>query len=166
MFPTRQSRIKTAFRRSIDAAIDFATLGEYGLASAWEDSAAAAGSGTATRARQDTPSLAWRAGAPAPGAARAAGAAAVATASGAARAAGAAAVASAGSAPRTATVLQPASAAARALRGQQATPDLPVPSHCSGQPLRGRALERTLPRAARKRDGMAPREQRCAADAA
>ena len=149
MFPTPQSRIKTAFRRSIDAAIDFATLGEYGLASAWEDPAAAAGSGTATRARQDTPSLAWRAGAPAPGAARAAGAGAVAAA-----------------APRTATVLQPASAAARALREQQVAPGHPEAPHCFGQPLRGRALERTLPRAARKRDGMAPREQRCTADAA
>lgn len=149
MFPTPQSRIKTAFRRSIDAAIDFATLGEYGLASAWEDPAAAAGSGTATRARQDTPSLAWRAGAPAPGAARAAGAGAVAAA-----------------APRTATVLQPASAAARALREQQVAPERPGAPHCFGQPLRGRALERTLPRAARKRDGMAPREQRCTADAA
>jgi hypothetical protein len=138
MFPTRQSRIKTAFRRSIDAAIDFATLGEYGLASAWEDPAAAAGSGTATRARQDTPSLAWRAGAPAVGTS---------------------------ATPRTAVLLQPASAAARALRESQATPERPPTPHCLGQPLRGRALERTLPRAARQRDGMAPREQRCIADA-
>src|SRR4051812_45845953 len=134
MFPTPQSRIKTAFRRSIDAAIDFATLGEYGLASAWEDPAAA-GSGTATRARQDTPSLAWRAGAPAAGTSR------------------------------TATLLKPASAAARALREQQAAPERPPTPHCAGQPLRGRALERTLPRPARTRDGMAPREQRCLPDA-
>jgi hypothetical protein len=149
MFPTSSSRLKTALRRSIDAAIDFATLGEYGLASAWEDPAAATGSGTATRARQDTPSLAWRAGAPAVGAASAAGAAAVATAP----------------APRTATLLQPASAAARALRDQQTTPERPAAPHCAGRPLRGRALERTLPRPARKRDGMAPREQRCLVDA-
>jgi hypothetical protein len=138
MFPTPQTRMKTAFgrslRRSIDAAIDFATLGEYGLASAWEDPAAAAGSGTATRARQDTPSLAWRAGAPAAGS-------------------------------RTATLLQPASAAARALRDQQVSPERATAPVCAGQPLRGRALERTLPRAARKRDGMAPREQRCLSDA-
>ena len=136
MFPSQQSRIKTAFRRSIDAAIDFATLGEYGLASAWEDPVvAAAGSGTATRARQDTPSLAWRAGAPAAGTGR------------------------------TATLLQPASAVARALREQQAAPERPGTAHCAGQPLRGRALERTRPRPARKRDGMAPREQRCLSDA-
>ena len=31
MFPTPSSRFKTALRRSIDAAIDFATLGEYGI---------------------------------------------------------------------------------------------------------------------------------------
>jgi hypothetical protein len=31
MFPRSESRLKTAFRRSLDAAIDFATLGEYGL---------------------------------------------------------------------------------------------------------------------------------------
>ena len=136
MFPTRQSRFKTALRRSLDAAIDFATLGEYGLASAWEDPAAATGSGTATRARQDTPSLAWRAGAPAAGTGR------------------------------TATLLKPASAAARALSEQQAAPERPATPACSGQPLRGRALERTLPRPARKRDGMAPREQRCTSDAA
>lgn len=139
MFPTPQTRIKTAFgrsiRRSIDAAIDFATLGEYGLVSAWEDPAAAAGSGTATRARQDTPSLAWRAGAPAAGTGR------------------------------TATLLKPASAAARALREQQARQEATTTPVCSGQPLRGRALERTLPRPARKRDGMAPREQRCLFDA-
>jgi hypothetical protein len=31
MFPSQKSRFSTLFRRSIDAAIDFATLGEYGL---------------------------------------------------------------------------------------------------------------------------------------
>ena len=134
MFPTSQSRFKTALRRSIDAAIDFATLGEYGLASAWEDPAAAAGSGTAPRARQDTPSLAWRAGAPA-------------------------------ATGRTATLLQPASAAARALREQQRHPEHPAGPYCAGQHLRSRALQPTLPRAARSRDGMAPREQRCLSDA-
>jgi hypothetical protein len=134
MFPNRETRMKTFFRRSIDAAIDFATLGEYGLASAWEDPAAAAGSGTATRARQDTPSLAWRAGAPA-------------------------------ATGRTATLLQPSSAVARALRDQQRDPAQPAGPHCAGQHLRSRALQPTLPRAARTRDGMAPREQRCLADA-
>src|SRR3954470_16082795 len=101
MLPTPQSRIKTALRRSLDAAIDFATLGEYGLTSAWEDPAAAAGSGTATRARQDTPSLAWRAGAPA------------------------------ADSGRTATLLKPASAAARALREQQARAEGPAAPACS-----------------------------------
>jgi len=135
MFPTHPSRLKTALRRSIDAAIDFATLGEYGLASAWEDPAAAAGSTTATRARQDSSSLAWRAGAPS--------------------------VAAVGRPRPTTTLLQPASAAARARVNDEhrATPG------CAGQPLRGRALEPTLPRTARSRDGMAPREQRCRADA-
>ena len=139
MVPTRSARIKTALRRSIDAAIDFATLGEYGLASAWEDPAAATGSGTATRARQDTPSLTWRAGAPAVGA-------------GAGVAPGATAV----------SLLEPASAAARALRNQErrSTPS------CAGQPTRSRALEPTLPRTARHRNGMAPREQRCLGDTA
>ena len=145
MFPTPSSRLKTALRRSIDAAIDFATLGEYGLASAWEDPAAATGSGTATRARQDSPSLTWRAGAPAVGA-------------GAGVAPGATAVAE----RRTTSLLQPASAAARALRNQErrSTPE------CAGQPTRSRAIEPTLPRTARHRDGMAPREQRCRGDAA
>jgi hypothetical protein len=133
MFPTRSSRLTTALRRSIDAAIDFATLGEYGLASAWEDPAAAAGSGTATRARQDAPTVAWRAGAP---------------------------VAAAAGAARTSTLLQPASAAGRARRNDERR-DAPW---CSGQPLRGRGLEPTLPRTARTRDGMAPREQGCPSD--
>jgi hypothetical protein len=133
MFPPTETRIKTFFRRSIDAAIDFATLGEYGLASAWEDPAAATGSGT-PRAHQDTPSLMWRAGAPA----------------------------AEGATPRSATLLQPASAAARALRNEERR-EAPV---CAGQPLRSRALEPTLPRTARKRGGMAPREQRCLFDAA
>ena len=134
MFPTPSSRLRTALRRSIDAAIDFATLGEYGLASAWEDPTAATGSGTATRARQGTPSLTWRAGAPA------------------------------ASASRAATLLQPASAAGRALLDQQRPQPHDSPA-CAGQPLRGRSLDATLPRKARKRDGMAPREQRCLSDA-
>jgi hypothetical protein len=132
MFPTTETRLKTFFRRSVDAAIDFATLGEYGLASAWEDPAAAAGSGT-PRAHRDTPSLMWRAGAPAAASAEA----------------------------RTATLLQPASAAARALRNEERR-ESPA---CAGQPLRSRALEPTLPRPSRKREGMAPREQRCLFDA-
>jgi hypothetical protein len=140
MFPTRSHRFKTAIRRSIDAAIDFATLGEYGLASAWEDPVAAAGSGTATRARQETPSLAWRAGAPAPAAASSA-------------------ELQAATESRTATLLQPASAAGRARRNDERR-DAPL---CAGQPVRGRVLEPTLPRTARHRDGMAPREQRCVA---
>jgi hypothetical protein len=41
MFPRSESRLKTAFRRSLDAAIDFATLGEYGYAPAWKDAGAA-----------------------------------------------------------------------------------------------------------------------------
>jgi hypothetical protein len=36
MFPRTETRMKTMFRRSLDAAIDFATLGEYGYAPAWE----------------------------------------------------------------------------------------------------------------------------------
>ena len=36
MFPRTENRIGTFLRRSVDAAIDFATLGEYGLASAME----------------------------------------------------------------------------------------------------------------------------------
>ena len=137
MFPNTQTRFRTMFRRSIDAAIDFATLGEYGLASAWEDPVAAAGSGTATRARQDTPSLTWRAGAPAAGAATSV------------------------AGRRAATRLQPASAAARALRDQERR----AAPACAGQPTRSRALEPRLPRTARVREGMAPREQRCLLDA-
>jgi hypothetical protein len=121
MFPRPESRIRTTLRRSIDAAIDFATLGEYGLASAWEDPAdgipAAAGSGTATRARQDQ-RLTVRVGAP-------------------------------------------ASAAGRAARNH----DRRDAGACAGQHLLSRALEPQLPRAARSRDGQAPREQRCASDA-
>jgi hypothetical protein len=142
MFPRPESRIRTTLRRSIDAAIDFATLGEYGLASAWEDPAdgipAAAGSGTATRARQDQ-RLTVRVGAPA-------------TAAG----AGAATLA-----PRTAVLLKPASAAGRAARNH----DRRDAGACAGQHLLSRALEPQLPRAARSRDGQAPREQRCASDA-
>jgi hypothetical protein len=129
MFPHPETNLRTFFRRSIDAAIDFATLGEYGLASAWEDHAdgipAVAGSGTATRARR--------------GDARA----------------------PRGGAPATAVLLKPASAAGRA-RVNDARRDLAT---CAGQPLRGRALDPQLPRKARSRDGMAPREQRCLADA-
>jgi hypothetical protein len=40
MFPPTQSRFRTALRRSLDAAIDFATLGDYGYAPAWEGPAA------------------------------------------------------------------------------------------------------------------------------
>jgi hypothetical protein len=36
MFPRPDSPLRTAFRRSLDAAIEFATLGEYGYAPAWE----------------------------------------------------------------------------------------------------------------------------------
>ena len=36
MFPPAQSRFRTALRRSLDAAIEFATLGDYGYAPAWE----------------------------------------------------------------------------------------------------------------------------------
>lgn len=146
MFPPRQSRFRTMLRRSVDAAIDFATLGEYGLASAWEDPAAAtapSGSGTATRARQELSlSPAQRAGAPA-----------AATRSG----AGIGSVGAVTDRPRSAVLLQPASAAGRARRNDDRR-DAP---RCAGQHLRTRALEPTLPRAARSRDGMAPREQRC-----
>jgi hypothetical protein len=129
MFPHPETRIKTFFRRSIDAAIDFATLGEYGLASAWEDPAtgnpAVVGSGTATRARRgDTP-------------------------------------APRGGVPATATLVKPASAAGRARHNDERRDN----AACAGQHVRGRALEPTLPRKARSRDGMAPREQRCLADA-
>ena len=130
MFPRPESRLRTIFRRSVDAAIDFATLGEYGLASAWEDPSdgtpAVAGSGTATRARQGT-SPAVRVGA----------------------------------SPTAAVLLQPASAAGRARRNDT----LRDAAQCAGQHLRSRALDPQLPRTARARDGMAPREPRCLFDA-
>jgi hypothetical protein len=133
MFPHPESRLRTIVRRSIDAAIDFATLGEYGLASAWEDPAdgipAAAGSGTATRARRVGLS-APRGGVPI-------------------------------SAGATATLIKPASAAGRARQHDERHDN----SACAGQHLRGRALDAQLPRKARSRDGMAPREQRCLAEA-
>jgi hypothetical protein len=37
MFPPAENRIGTFLRRSVDAAIDFATLGEYGLSSAMDE---------------------------------------------------------------------------------------------------------------------------------
>lgn len=133
MFPLPESRLRTILRRSVDAAIDFATLGEYGLASAWENPTPA-GSGTVTRARQDN-RLAVRAGAPASReAARGA---------------------------TTAVLLKPASAAGRAAHNGVRRDA----GHCAGQHLLGRALDAQLPRAARSRDGMAPREQRCLFDA-
>jgi hypothetical protein len=137
MFPRPETRIKTLFRRSIDAAIDFATLGEYGLASAWEDPAdgipAVAGSGTATRARRLGDLSAPRGGVPVPAAGSTA----------------------------TATLLKPASAAGRARRNEERRDSAP----CAGQHLRSRAMEPQLPRKTRSRDGMAPREQRCRLDA-
>jgi hypothetical protein len=131
MFPHPESRFRTALRRSIDAAIDFATLGEYGLASAWEEPYAAE-SATAPRARQDD-ALALRAGAAAPSAATA-----------------------------TATLVQPASAAGRARIAE----DRHAAPACAGQHVRSRMMDPQLPRKARSRDGMAPREQRCLVDAA
>lgn len=133
MFPLAESRLRTILRRSVDAAIDFATLGEYGLASAWEDPAPA-GSGTTTRARQDN-RLTVRAGAPA------------------AREAAWGAT--------TAVLLKPASAAGRAAHNG-ARRDA---GRCGGQHLLGRALDPQLPRPARSRGGMAPREPRCLFDA-
>ena len=130
MFPHPESRFRTMLRRSVDAAIDFATLGEYGLASAWEDPAPA-GSGTATRARQEN-RLTVRVGAPA-------------TREG----------------TRSAVLLKPASAAGRAAHNDERRDA----GRCAGQHVRGRALERQLPRTARSRDGMAPREQSCLFDA-
>jgi len=63
------------------------------------------------------------------------------------------------------TKLQPASAAARARVEQNRLAERNSAPHCAGQPVRGRALEPTLPRKARHREGMAPREQRCVSDA-
>ena len=133
MFPLPKTSFRTLFRRSLDAAIDFATLGEYGLASAWEDPAAT-GSGTAARARQDGDVLALRVGVPA--------------------------IAARGTATASA-LLKPVSAAGRARRNDERRDG----GSCAGAHSRTRALERQLPRTARSRDGMAPREQGCLFDA-
>ena len=117
MFPPAQTRLRSALRRSVDAAIEFATLGEYGFASAWEDQAGSAGGSAA-----DAP--------PAP---------------------------TNSTAPRATTFVEPASAAGRARRDAQRR-EAP---RCCGQPLRGRVRDPQLPRVARSRDGMAPRELRC-----
>ena len=126
MFPTPTSRFRTAFRRSLDAAIEFATLGEYGYAAAWEgaqgDEPTRPGDPGALDARS-TPAVRDR---PEP------------------------------------ELLRPASAAGRARRNA----DTRGTPRCAGQHLRGRALEPKLPRAARSRDGMAPRDPRRTADCA
>ena len=116
MFPNPTSRFRTAMRRSLDAAIDFATLGEYGWSAAWDapDAGVPDGGSLAVAERP------------------------------------------------VAQVLRPVSAAGRA-RLNAETREAP---RCAGQPLRSRALEPALPRASRSRDGMAPREQHCVADAA
>jgi hypothetical protein len=135
MFPRPESRLQTAFRRSVDAAIDFATLGEYGYAPAWDDE------------RVDgTDDGDW--GFEGAWAAPEGGTATV-----------AASRARAGAA--TAELVPPASAAGRARRNAERR----TAPACAGQPTRGRALTPQLPRLARQRDGMAPREQDCAADA-
>jgi hypothetical protein len=164
MFPRPESRFKTAFRRSLDAAIDFATLGEYGYAPAWDDAGtdgasdadwgfdgawaspdgAATGVGTAVAAPPTQRGAATTAALVPP--ATAAAIAAPPTQRGAAT---------------TAALVPPATAAARALRNAERRAE-PV---CAGQPTRARELSRQLPRVARQRDGMAPREQHCAADA-
>jgi hypothetical protein len=137
MFPTRESRFRTALRRSLDAAIEFATLGEYGWSAAWEGPNEAAafdsrGGDQSDRRRPFSLTATADAG-------------------------GGTAVAE----RPTAALVQPASAAGRA-RHDAETRDT---AWCAGQPLRGRVLTPQLPRPARSRDGMAPREQRCPADA-
>jgi hypothetical protein len=139
MFPRPESRFKTAFRRSLDAAIDFATLGEYGYAPAWDD----AGTDGASDADWGFDG-AW---ASPDGAATGVGTAV-------------AAPPTQRGAATTAALVPPATAAARALRNAERRAE-PV---CAGQPTRARELSRQLPRVARQRDGMAPREQHCAAD--
>ena len=131
MFPPTQSRLKTAFRRSLDAAIDFATLGDYGYAPAWE--------GPAAESPADgrvwlTEPLSWDFD-------------------------GANAASATGDGTPAAALLEPASAAGRTRRNAERR-EAPA---CAGQPLRGQALTPKLPRASRSRDGMAPREQSCAA---
>ena len=122
MFPVRESRFKSAFRRSLDAAIEFATLGEYGYAPAWD-----AGDSAVVTDRRDwlTEAPDWDFGA-----------------------------------SSTPSVLEPASAAGRA----RVNADRRSAPSCAGQPLRGRALTPTLPRASRQRGGMAPREHTCTAE--
>jgi hypothetical protein len=146
MFPEPTSRFRTALRRSLDAAIDFATLGEYGWAAAWEGPDAAGGGpsapgaagGTATAITPSpwTPAIRLDSGA------------------------GGAATAVAES--PAAALLRPASAAGRARKNAEVR----EAACCAGQPLRSRARDPQLPRAARSRDGMAPREQGCTTDAA
>jgi hypothetical protein len=131
MFPRTETRIRTMFRRSVDAAIDFATLGEYGYAPAWE---AIADTDPSTGSALDWGFDAVDAAGPV----------------------GAVGLLEPATASRRAPRLDPATAAARARRTGAA---------CEGQPLRGRTLTPQLPRAARQRDGMAPRDQYCVADA-
>src|SRR5687768_3713356 len=131
MFPPHQSRFKTALRRSLDAAIEFATLGDYGYAPAWEgpaDDAAVDGRNWLTEP------VSWDF-------------------------AGVQVAPAAGEGTAAAALLEPASAAGRARRNAERR-EAPA---CAGQPLRGRALTPALPQTARKRDGMAPREQSCSA---
>ena len=145
MFPEPTSRFRTALRRSLDAAIEFATLGEYGWAAAWEgpDAASAAGApaGAAGATATAIAPSAWTAAVPID---PAAGGTATAVAQ-----------------PPAAALLRPASAAGRARKNAEKR----EAACCAGQPLRSRALDPQLPRTARSRDGMAPREQRCTADA-
>ena len=136
MFPTPPPRFRTALRRSIDAAIEFATLGEYGWAAAWEGAGRPDDAGASASRAAPSGSLTAMAG----------------------DAVGA-----------TVTVEQPAAALVRPLsaagRARRDADSRNAP-RCAGQPLRSRAFEPALPRTARTRDGMAPREQRCSADAA
>jgi hypothetical protein len=142
MFPRPESRFKTAFRRSLDAAIDFATLGEYGYAPAWEDIGADAASDgdwgfdAAWASPQGGVAASSRSAAGGP--------------------------VRAGTGTATPELVPAASAAGRARRNaaRRAAPA------CAGQPVRGRTLTPQVPRPARQRDGMAPREQVCAADPA
>lgn len=111
MFPRPESRFRDVFRRSVDAAIDFATLGEYGLASAWEDPADP-GPGTDPRSGQAL-GLGSLIGTPGTGAGPAV------------------------ARPPIATSLRPASAAGRA-RADGERRSAPL---CAGQHLRSRVMD-------------------------
>jgi hypothetical protein len=129
MFPTLETRMPTMIRRGIDAAIDFATLGEYGLASALSP----AGDDAWRFVPPTMPPVARTVSAAPPALPGAAAPGAV--------------------APAPAAQLRPASAAARAARSTERRA-LPA---CAGQPTRTfSAGHPRPPQAKRSRKGTVP----------